>query len=101
MELKLERQTLSQVHAQMKTCRTELENLKHWLDGSSFPDEIWLGDGKTAYLDAEKQLRTSVGDCRTRLENSAAVLWNALQTYKREDNAVQTAAQQLRADEIF
>lgn len=38
MELKLELQTLSQVHAQMKTCRTELENLKHWLDGSSFPD---------------------------------------------------------------
>lgn len=101
MELKLELQSLSQVYTDMKTCQIALENLKYWLDGNSLSDDIWLGEGKNAYLAAERLLKKDTDACALRLENSAAILWNALQTYKEEDNVVQTAAQQLRADNIF
>ena len=101
MKLELELQALSKVYQDMRRNEYTMTYLQNILNANHFPDEVWKGRGKDAYLSLEKNLQTTLTTCSTRLANSATVLWNALQSYKTAEQTVGTDTLQLNADQIF
>ena len=101
MKLELELQALSKVYQDMRRNEYTMTYLQNILNANHFPDEVWKGRGKDAYLSLEKNLQNTLTTCSTRLANSATVLWNALQSYKAAEQTVGTETLQLNADQIF
>ena len=101
MKLELELQELSKVYQDMRRNEYTMTYLQNILNANHFPDEVWKGRGKDAYLSLEKNLQNTLTTCSTRLANSATVLWNALQSYKTAEQTVGTDTLQLNADQIF
>ena len=97
MKLELE----LQVYQDMRRNEYTMTYLQNILNANHFPDEVWKGRGKDAYLSLEKNLQNTLTTCSTRLANSATVLWNALQSYKAAEQTVGTDTLQLNADQIF
>ena len=57
MKLELELQALSKVYQDMRRNEYTMTYLQNILNANHFPDEVWKGRGKDAYLSLEKNLQ--------------------------------------------
>ena len=103
MKLELELQALSKVYQDMRRNEYTMTYLQNILNANHFPDEVWKGRGKDAYLSLEKNLQKHTDDLQYKTLRTRPPFCGmpCSPTRRTAEQTVGTDTLQLNADQIF